>query len=224
MQISKQDIPELQQKGRQQIQVGDLPRSMGTNGRVCWPFNIQFLVSLSQVWFRHGGCHSICSRVWNSNVVAVSKYYRTSGLRTKELKSTIPKVKSFPAHHEVRFAQHLIQLCEAVLCNLDGCRLHWQKIIEAPSGDYEKKEKDKARGFLKNWHPSSLQTWLTALMVDICSIFMYVEKECQKEYIILPDILRYRDVALQKLELLKAKPYPGNYDIISLIILCYNKS
>ena len=61
-------------------------------------------------------------------------------------------------------------------------------------------------------------------MVDICSIFMYVEKECQKEYIILPDILRYRDVALQKLELLKAKPYPGNYDIISLIILCYNKS
>jgi hypothetical protein len=52
-------------------------------------------------------------KIWNSNVVAVSTYYRTSGLRTKELKSIIPKMKSFPAHHEIRFAQHLIKLCES---------------------------------------------------------------------------------------------------------------
>jgi hypothetical protein len=157
-------------------------------------------------------------KIWNSNVVAVSTYYRTSGLRTKELRSIIPKMKSFPAHHEIRFAQHLIQLCEAVLSNLDGCRLHWQKIVDATSGEYNRKEKDKARGFLKNWHPSSIQTWLTALMVDICSVFRYVEKECQKKDIILPDILRYVDVAVQKLELMDVKPYPGNYDITVCLI------
>ena len=154
-------------------------------------------------------------KIWNSNVVAVSTYYRTSGLRTKELKSRIPKMK---AHHEVRFAQHLIQLCEAVLSNLDGCRLHWQKIVDASSEQYDRKEKDKVRGFLKNWHPSGLQTWLTALMVDICSVFRYVEKECQKKDIILPDILRYADVAVQKLELMDVKPYPGNYDITVCLI------
>ena len=152
-------------------------------------------------------------KIWSSNVVGVSTFYRASGLRTKELKSTIPKMKSFPAHHEVRFAQHLIQLCEAVLSNLDGCCLHWQKIIDAPTGEYDRKEKDKARRFPKIWHPESLHTRLTVLMVDIRSVFRYIEKEFQKKNIILPDILRYRDVALQKLELLEPKPSPGNYPV-----------
>ena len=70
----------------------------------------------------------------------------------KELKVIIPKMKSFPVHHEVRFAQHLIQLCEAVLSNIDGCRLNWEKIVDAPREEYDGKEKDKARGFLKTWH------------------------------------------------------------------------
>ena len=63
--------------------------------------------------------------IWKANVIAVATYYRTSGLRTKELKTLFPRMKSFPAHHEVRFGQHLVQLCEAVLDNLDSCRLHW---------------------------------------------------------------------------------------------------
>ena len=36
-------------------------------------------------------------KIWNSDVVAIATYYRTSGLRTKELKSIIPKMKSFTA-------------------------------------------------------------------------------------------------------------------------------
>ena len=72
-------------------------------------------------------------------------YYRTSGFHTKELKSIISKMKSYPAHHEVRFAQYLIQLCETILGNLDGCRVHWQKIVDAPSEEYDRKEKEKAR-------------------------------------------------------------------------------
>ena len=148
-------------------------------------------------------------KIRNANVIDVSTFYRSTGLCTKELKKIIRKMRSFPAHHEARFAQHLIQLCQAVLHNLEGCHLHWQKVIDAPSAEYEKSEKRKAHDFIKLWQPSSLQTWLTAFMVDICSIFRYIENESQKDKIIIPEILRYRNVALEKLELLVETPYPG---------------
>ena len=44
-------------------------------------------------------------------------------------------------------------------------------------------------------------------MVDTCCIFRYIEKEAQKPDIIIPDILKYRDIALQKLDIMKTKPY-----------------
>ena len=135
--------------------------ALGTNGGVCWPSYFQFLVCLSQVGLSYGRCYSMYSRVKNSEVQCsfhlnyVLPHF-SSGLRTKELKMIIPRMKSFPVHHEVRFAQHLIQLCEAVLSNIDGCRLHCMKIVDAPREEYDGKEKDKARGFLKTWHSSSL--------------------------------------------------------------------
>ena len=66
-------------------------------------------------------------KIWQSNLVGLATYYRASGLRTKELKSAKPSMKVFPAHHEVRFAQHLLQLCDATLFNMDGCFEHWKK-------------------------------------------------------------------------------------------------
>ena len=140
-------------------------------------------------------------KVWNVNVVSVATYYQTSGLRTKESQIINPNAKAFPAHHEVRFAQHLIQLCEAVLRNLVSCRMHWAKIVQSPRGEYENNEKSKAQGFLNIWELSGMQVWLTAFMVDVCSVFRYIEKETQKRHIIAPDILRYRDIALEKINL-----------------------
>ena len=78
-----------------------------------------------------------------------------------------------------------------------------------PTGEYNKKEVNTAKGFLKVWKCNGLQTWLTGFMIDICSIFRYIEKEAQKPNIIIADILRYRDIALQKLQLLETRPYPG---------------
>ena len=160
-------------------------------------------------------------KIWNSNLVDVATYYRTSGLRTKELKNIKPKMKTFPPHHEIRFAQHLVQLCEAALHNLDGCIEHWTKITAAPAGEYDKKEINTAKGFLKVWKSNGLQTWLTGFMIDICSIFRYIEKEAQKPNIIIADILRYRDIALQKLELLETEPYPGICTSCKLISKCH---
>ena len=93
---------------------------------------------------------------------------------------------------------------------LDGCLKHWRKISDAPCKEYNSKEVSSARGFLKLWQPDGIQTWLTAIMADTCTVFRYIEKEAQKPGIIIPDILKYRDVALQKFDIMKAKPYPGN--------------
>lgn len=152
-------------------------------------------------------------KLWNSQLMGLLTYYHTSGLHTKELGMICPKMRAFPAHHEVRFA-HLIQICEAVLYNLDGCQEHWKKISEAPHGEHDKREISHAKGFSMVWEASSLQTWLTAFMVDMCSLFRYIEKESQKPEIIIKDILRYRDITLQKLELLEERPYPGEPNIL----------
>ena len=42
-------------------------------------------------------------------------------------------------------------------------------------------------------------------MADICTIFRYIEKEAQKPNIIFTDILRHRDIAIQKLQLLETR-------------------
>ena len=41
-------------------------------------------------------------KLWHTNLISVATYYRTSALRTKELRVIDPNAKSFPAHHEVR--------------------------------------------------------------------------------------------------------------------------
>ena len=58
-------------------------------------------------------------------------------------------------------------------------------------------------------------------MVDICNIFRYIEKEAQKPDIIIPDIIRYRDIALQKLGLLAERHYPGNSCFIFCTLILY---
>ena len=124
---------------------------------------------------------------------------------------------TFPRHHEVRFAQHLLQLVLAAIKNIAGCRQHWQKLTDALREMYDKKEKAKCTGFSRVRKPFVMQEWLTTFMADICSIFRYLEKSNQKPKTIIPDNLRYRKVALQKLDLLEEKPYPGKM-LLNLMI------
>ena len=63
---------------------------------------------------------------WQSNLSSLATFYRVSGLRTKELQNILPEMVTFPRHHEVRFAQHLLQLVLAAIKNIAGCRQHWQ--------------------------------------------------------------------------------------------------
>ena len=107
--------------------------------------------------------------IWKANVAAVATYYRTSGLRTKELKTLFPRMKSFPAHHEVRFGQHLVQLCEAVLYNLDSCLSIGRKLlIPIPRTTVmvrkrRRKRKDSSKpGFFQAFKYGLLLSWLTS--------------------------------------------------------------
>ena len=148
---------------------------------------------------------------------SLATFNRVSGLRTKELRNILPEMITFPRHHEVRFAQHLLQLVLVAIKNNGGCRQHWQKLTDAPRGMYDKKEKAKCTGFFRMWKPFGMQEWLTTFMADICSIFQYLEKSNQKPNTIIPDILCYKKVALQKLNLLEEKPYPGKM-LLNLMI------
>jgi hypothetical protein len=80
------------------------------------------------------------------------------------------------------------------------CLKHWKKICDAPCDEYNSHDVSSAK-------PTGMQAWLTGVMVDTCCIFRYIEKEAQKPDIIIPDILKYRDIALQKLDIMKTKPY-----------------
>ena len=61
---------------------------------------------------------------WQSNLSSLATFYCVSGLRTKELRNILPEMVTFPQHHEVRFAQHLLQLVLAAIKNIAGCRQH----------------------------------------------------------------------------------------------------
>ena len=59
---------------------------------------------------------------WLSNLSssATATFYCVSGLRSKELRNILPEMVTFPRHHEVRFAQHLLQLVLATIKNINN--------------------------------------------------------------------------------------------------------
>lgn len=117
--------------------------------------------------------------------------------------SEFKDAKKFPRHHDVRFAQHQVQLIDAILSNIDGCKAVWNKLQQ--HGD--RKEKAEARGFTNTWNDR--QIWITALLGDILEVFQVLQKQFQRDDLLLCDIMTIRDGALRKLELVKAGPYPG---------------
>lgn len=147
--------------------------------------------------------------IWKANLLALATSFRTSKNKTKLLHTYLPQAKQFPRHHEVRFAQHQVQLIDATLCNLPGCKDVWKKLEE--TGD--RKEKCEARGFLKTWNGK--QIWMTEVMGDILSVFQTLQKQFQRDDLILCDVLTCRDSALGKLELMQRAPYPGKRESIS---------
>ena len=78
-------------------------------------------------------------------------FYRVSGLRTKELRNILPEMVAFPRHHDVRFAQHLLQLVLAAIKNIAGCRHHWQNSQMRLPECMTKRIKPSVQDFLEQW-------------------------------------------------------------------------
>ena len=81
--------------------------------------------------------------------------------------------------------------------------LVWGEITR--NGD--RKDKRETSGYLNTWNER--QIWLTALMGDIFEVFTSLEKQMQRDDLLLPDIFTCSSMAQRKLDLLSGTPYPG---------------
>ena len=112
-------------------------------------------------------------------------------------------VKQFPRHHDVRFAQHELQLVDAVL---PDCIKVWEQ-MQAPESTSDRKEKAEAKGFLRIWNHQ--QKWITSLMGDILEIFETLQKKLQRSDLFISDLLTVTGAAVKKLRLMRDGPFPG---------------
>ena len=150
-------------------------------------------------------------KMWKVNLKSVATYFRTSAKCTKKLHAVKENAKAFPAYFDVRFAEHLNTLIQAVMWIIPGCHIMWNEALSGKN-DEDKREKAEARGFLKIWAKGSLQLWLTSLMGDVTSVFQTLQKQLQAGDLIMPDVITCRDMALRKLKIMKSGPYPGGIE------------
>ena len=141
---------------------------------------------------------------WKSDLTGLITHFRTSKNRMKVLREQ-PNTLAFPAYFEVRFTEHLLQCCRAVLTNLDACRAVWSQVATGT----EKGPKNEAVGFLRKWRVDGLAVRLTAVMHDICVIFSHLQKKLQRDKLILPEVLEARESAITQLGMMLDEPLPG---------------
>ena len=118
----------------------------------------------------------------------------------KILSAQAGNVKQFPWHHDFRFAQHELQLADAVLNNLPACINVWEQ-MQAPESTSDRKEKAEAKGFLRIWNHQ--QKWITSLMGDILEIFETLQKKLQRSDLFISDLLTVTGAAVKKLRLMR---------------------
>ncbi|KAI0222756.1 hypothetical protein LSAT2_025993 [Lamellibrachia satsuma] len=143
--------------------------------------------------------------IWKSNLLRLVRFFRTPR-RMKMLSTKAGNVKQFPWHHDVRFAQHELQLVDAVLNNVPTCSNVWEQ-MQAPESTSDRKEKAEAKGFLKIWNHQ--QKWTTSLMGDILEIFETLQKKLQRSDLFISDLLTVTGAAVKKLRLMRGGLFLG---------------
>jgi len=152
-------------------------------------------------------------KIWKVNLKSVATFYRTSAQKIcKAEKDVAITIKRIPAYFDIRFVEHLIQLCKVILNNLPSMRKHWQAIIAKPKPESIKAEKAMAEGFLKVWADENLQLKLSCLMVDLLRHLETLQKDGQKSKITIPDIELSKKTVINRLALMEEKPYPGGVE------------
>lgn len=114
--------------------------------------------------------------------------------------------KQFPHHHDVRFAQHQLQVVDSVLHNLIGCREVWEDMADPPSNSNHKKA--EARSILKLWNKG--QVWLTTLTGDILDVYQTLQKKLQRSDLLLFGVKTIKAAAVKKLVSIEKGAFSGH--------------
>ena len=146
--------------------------------------------------------------IWMTNVLSFVSFFRTSPRRTKLLHQENGKCLKFPKHFEVRFAEHTLNLLNAVLHNLEAAEKMFQKMISGTVIS-ERNERSMVQGLLSKWKAGSQQLWLTVVMYDSYAVFEQIQKICERSDLILPGIITARGAAIRNLIIMKEMPVPG---------------
>ena len=144
--------------------------------------------------------HDLISNVaelkkWYSQTKETVKYFRTAPIRTKCVKKhcAILKLnfKVFVNPPEVRFAEHVRDMCSSLLDNLPACIETWKEYSKDISETSAIRK--QADGYLKMWEKSSQQFRLTALMSDLLHQMACLQKDFQKCDLLVFDIPNIQD-------------------------------
>ena len=143
-----------------------------------------------------------------TNALSFISFFRTPPRRTRLLHQENGKFLKFPKHFEVRFAEHTLNLLNAVLHNLETAEKMFQKMISGTVTS-ERNEHSMVQGLLSKWKAGSQQLWLTVVMYNLCAIFQRIQKIFERSDLILPDIIAARGAAIRNLIIMKEMHVPG---------------
>ena len=117
----------------------------------------------------------------------------------------------FPEHFEVRFTEHLRNLCNEVWKNLPSLRAHWLQVL-GPESKSSKSEIATIRGFLRIWKKGGPHEYYTALMLDVLHHFEILQKTCQKSMATVCDIAVSQQSCLDAFTMMESNPFPGGVE------------
>lgn len=160
--------------------------------------------------------HDVISAVvelkhWYSQTKDAVKYFRSSAVRTKCVKKHCDslgiKFKTFVNPPEVRFAEHVRDMCSSLLGNLPACMEAWKEcsVNEKETSAIRK----QADGYLQLWNIKEQQFRLTTLMSDLLHHMACLQKEFQKCDLMLFEVPAIQDQYIQRISIMTDKPYPG---------------
>ncbi|ESO09987.1 hypothetical protein HELRODRAFT_167821 [Helobdella robusta] len=140
-------------------------------------------------------------RHWLTDVKNFATYFRGSSYRQENLHEIAANLgetaEHFPRHHEVRFEEHLANVVLAVLSNHQVMCAHRKTVVQQGENNEKNNEKQRARGFLKDWSQTSFNLNMSAVALDILRQFTDLQKEAQRTFVTLADLMQKRDHVLQ---------------------------
>ena len=108
--------------------------------------------------------------IWITNVLSFVSFFITSPRRRKLQHKENEKCLEFPKYFKVRFAEHTLNLLDAVLHNFEAAKKMFQTVTSGTITS-ERKERNMAQGFSSKWKAGSQQFWLTVMMYALCAMF-----------------------------------------------------